>query len=557
LLIFGGQLSTRLRALAGWIGSRLRKHRQEIGVLLALAAVFGLVEKIDPFNIGAASEARSQQVAARIFSPFYAGSGNVVVVLVDDEYLRQRQIGWPMRFAEQGRLLRQMASVGPAVIAVDLVYPHRHGDANSADKDEFRSLLAPLTMTEDPMIQGTPIVFTAMALPGSPGEPLGDFEFCPEHPTVVSTPREIRDPESTPADLLAQIAADKKRFSLGYVRWSGCGDDYPLMLGGRLDAPTPVFATYRAWCASGRALGKCGVDPQKQPDRFLTPVLLRYGAFPPAEQRLVNDESQCQAAAPGAGDGQRWLSAFQQLVLGMFTDLRRDPDPRLNLRCPAVTVIPMSRLQESSRDTWEQLLKGKAVVIGADITGIPDLVATPVHGLVPGAVWHGMALDNLIALGDGYLREAHEPINVYEKIALALLWVVIFPWVLRVLGGEALKPWRARASLALWLVLAVTYAGFGKWEAALLVLLVAVAFDLTSPTSAVLYMLSALFAAVTAVLFLQHGKSVNWLAAFTILGAVIHTIKPYYKESHQKYFPDHDSVLLSLFRRSKPSHSGE
>ena len=69
-------------------------------MLLALAAVFGLVEKIDPFNIGAASEARSQQVAARIFSPFYRASGDVVVVLIDDEYLRQRQIGWPMRFAE-------------------------------------------------------------------------------------------------------------------------------------------------------------------------------------------------------------------------------------------------------------------------------------------------------------------------------------------------------------------------------------------------------------------------------------------------------------------------
>jgi len=89
------------------------------------------------------------------------------------------------------------------------------------------------------------------------------------------------------------------------------------------------------------------------------------------------------------------------------------------------------------------------------------------------------------------------------------------------------------------------------------VVLVAIAFDLTSPTSAVVYMLSALFAAVTAVLFLQHGKSVNWLAAFTILGAVIHTIKPYYKENEQKHFPDRDSVLLSLFRSKPSSHSGE
>ncbi len=48
--------------------------------------------------------------------PYYTPSRDVAVVLVDDDYLKSRGAGWPLRFAEQGRLLRQIASSGPSVI---------------------------------------------------------------------------------------------------------------------------------------------------------------------------------------------------------------------------------------------------------------------------------------------------------------------------------------------------------------------------------------------------------------------------------------------------------
>src|SRR5262245_36510127 len=131
----------------------------------AVALTFLVFLKLDPFGLHSASEVRSQQASLRIVSPFYSPSRQVVVILIDDEALRERQTGWPLRFAEQGRLLRQIASVEPAVVLVDLVYPHRHGDARSSGNDEIEALTKPIAGTR------VPIIFTALAREGGAGSP--------------------------------------------------------------------------------------------------------------------------------------------------------------------------------------------------------------------------------------------------------------------------------------------------------------------------------------------------------------------------------------------------
>ncbi len=81
---------------------------------------FAVIEKLDAFGLHEAMDARSEQATLRIVSPYYTPSRDVAVVLVDDDYLKSRGAGWPLRFAEQGRLLRQIASSGPSVILVGL-----------------------------------------------------------------------------------------------------------------------------------------------------------------------------------------------------------------------------------------------------------------------------------------------------------------------------------------------------------------------------------------------------------------------------------------------------
>jgi hypothetical protein len=70
---------------------------------------------------------------------------------------------------------------------------------------------------------------------------------------------------------------------------------------------------------------------------------------------------------------------------------------------PGEAVLAARSSQQMA--TLGALFKDRAVMIGADIRGAPDLVQSPVHGQIPGVFLHAMALDNLIALGpDGYWR---------------------------------------------------------------------------------------------------------------------------------------------------------
>jgi hypothetical protein len=565
---------TRLRASIAAIAARYRV-RAKVGLWLPAAVVltFVVLKTFDPFGIDSAAGARSEQATLRIVSPYYTPSREVAVVLIDDDYLRSRNVGWPLRFAEQGRILRQLASAGPSVILVDFVYPHRHG-ADKADTDNIQALLDPLLNTEDPLIREVPIVFTAMA---RRAELLPGFSFCAEGQGLrdTSLPLDILETESLPELLRDRMRTDGGgRFRVGFIRWSRCGDDYPLLLGGDPRAPTPVFAAYKAFCESSAHSARCqDSHPTRDPGRYVQPMMVRAGAFPPPEQKFAFSESACQRPMPErreVGRAERFMAAVQQLTLGVFQDLRRAADPQLSLPCPAVAVLPMSRLQDASRIEWEALLKNKAVVLGADISGIPDFVASPVHGQIPGAVWHGMALDNLVSLGGRYFADRYPTVEKYGGLALLLVFAYLFPFVLHVLELKSIKVGRAWVSLTLWLLLALTYWGFGDGIAALTCLAIGIGLDLTSPSTSVVYLLGLAVAAVLSALLLESGiPPGNWLGLVLVAAAFGHTMKAYCRGTKRKSFPSEQSVLRTVFlavsalrnrrtvRASEPPATGE
>lgn len=558
----------RFRASLAGTAARYRASAK-VGLWLpaALVLTFVVLEQFNPFGINSAAGARSEQATLRIVSPYYTPSRDVAVVLIDDDYLRSRNVGWPLRFAEQGRILRQLASAGPSVILVDFVYPHRHGDEEAGmGTDDIQSLLNPIVNTEDPVIREVSVVFTAMAK-GLDALP-GDFSFCAEGLRDTSLPLDILDPQSLPQTLQDRLSSDGGgRFRVGYIRWSRCGDDYPLLLGGDTRAPTPVFAAYKAFCESAGHPARCqDSHPARDPADYVQPMIVRAGAFPPPEQKFAFSESACQRPMPETrevGRSERFLAAVQQLTLGVFQDLRKAADPQLSLPCPAVAVIPMSRLQDASRIEWEALLKNKAVVLGADLSGMPDYIDSPVHGQIPGAVWHGMALDNLVSLGGSYLAERHPKVKEYGGLALLLVFAYLFPYVLHVLELKSMKVGRSWVSFTLWVLLALTYWGFGDGTAAATCLAIGIGLDLTSPSTSVVYLLGLATAAMLSALLLETGVPPgNWLGLVLVAGAFGHTMKAYCRGTRRKPFPSEESVLRTTFhaiaalrnRRTVPSH---
>ena len=549
-------------------------------MLIALAFV-GLLA-VDPLNAGSASKQRSEQAVLRVASPFYAASGEVTVVLIDDAFLSRIGSGWPMAYREQGLLLRRILAHEPAAVFVDLLYRHRHArappvepalpvdaeatpaapasDADSPGSDEPGDLLLPLPGATD---QRIPVLFAALPLePGAEG-PVEDATESPllctrSLPKAGLSDVPLADPGSIEPSLRAPFGLDPKapaspsasgpRPGVAVVSWSGCGSSYPLLLAASRRGATPAMALFDATCRRRPQLPACqfgGKAPLEVAERFVAPMTVRWGAFAPGGQAPFYAAGVCQRMTDAEGRVPvltRVLRSLQQLALGALFDLRDRRDPDLALPCPAVPVLRADAILDGDAAAVDALLRGRAVLLGAQVSGIPDWQPSAVHGRVPGVVLHAMALDNLLVRGHRYLRPLSSEVSQGVELLLAFAAAVLAPWVV------ARKPYfrdatRAAVGLALWATYAAVLGAHGHWWQAAAVLGVAIAFDLIKPTDTFRYALLFLLMALLANLALAFGRTPwNWIGLVVVVLATTETLKAYLKGGPPKRFP-HDASL--------------
>jgi hypothetical protein len=519
---------------------------------LLVAGTYIALLELDPFGLDAASHARSEQATLRIMAPWYESSGKVVAIYVDDDYITERKAGWPLPYVEQGWMMRAILRAEPAVLLIDLVYPHRHGTSDkAATTDQATQLTSQILNTGN-----IPIVFTALAKE----EP---FDFCSDELTPGKDTLSLLDPESLQDDLeteltTRQLNMPNSRVRLGYIRWSGCGDRYPLLLGGNPNTVTPAFAAYVAYCERNPTQASC---PRKRPDRYpaeyLHPMIVQSSAFPPSTLSFAFSADACQAL----GDTEtghvpiwrRLATTVDQLAMGvLFGDPRNDPNNNVSLLCPAVTHVPLSTFVAASAEDRGALLKGKAVVFGAHLAGSRDIVNTPVHGQIPGVVWHAMALDNLLGLGPNYLADRHKSLMKKISAALVLAFAYLFPFVIWVIEHRWAKVTLATLSLGIWLGLAAIYALHHHPGIATVALVMGIALDFTKPKTSASYFLALFGALAGSWLSLQKGwPPGNWFGLLLVIIAFSHTVKPYYLGEERKTFPHKSSILAALYRRLK------
>ena len=552
-------------------------------VLIALGFL-GLLA-VDPLNAGSASKQRSEQAVLRVASPFYAASGEVTVVLIDDAFLRRIGSGWPMAYREQGLLLRRILAHEPAAVFVDLLYRHRHArapmadppmavdaeatpappasDAESPGSDEPGDLLLPLPGATD---QPIPVLFATLpreavaierAPPGAdatespvlctrslPAAGLSDTPIA----DAGSIEPSLHAPFGLDADAPAPPPSSGPRPGVAVVSWSGCGSSYPLLLAASRRGATPAMALFDATCRRRPQLPACqfgGKAPLEVAERFVAPMTVRWGAFAPGVQAPFYAAGVCQRMTDAEGRVPvltRVLRSLQQLALGALFDLRDRRDPDLALPCPAVPVLRADAILDGDAATVDALLRGRAVLLGAQVSGIPDWQPSPVHGRVPGVVLHAMALDNLLVRGDRYLRPLSSKVSQGVVLLLAFTAAVLAPWVVsrKPYFGDAT---RAAAGLALWVSYSAVLGAHGHWSQAAAVLGVAIAFDLIKPTDTFRYALLFVVMAVLANLALAFGRTPwNWIGLVVVVLATTETLKAYLKGGPPKRFP-HDASL--------------
>jgi len=504
---------------------------------LLIALAFFCLLLMDPFGIETASSRRSEQAALRVTAPFYAPTGDVVVVLIDDDFLARAGKGWPLPYADQGRLLRTIFQGEPAVVFLDMLYRQKHTDRPAAGEvpgpaDEPMNLLGPVSSFAD-----TPLVFAAQIRTDLRATDLPTV--CPEEPAAETLALD------EPASLLPEFRSWQEdrpgRARVSLIGWWGCGDRYPLRLGGPGSPPTPAMAMLEAYCRKPDRLQPGCELLRSDGDAFAAPLVVRWGAFPPAQQRQFYSAGVCQPYADEHGGVSAWRAfrtSVTQLLLGIFEDLRDSPRKTLSLPCPAVTVLPASVVRHGDPVEVRELLHDRIVLVGARVTGISDWHQSPVHGQVPGVVLHAAAVDNLLALGNRYARELSP--GATAATALALLAVLAFcvP-VLVILFDEPKRRAVSALGLVCWLGLAgfLSYSGASA-EAVFAAVVVGIAIDLLMPVQTLIYLVVVILLGGGAALLLKFGIAPsNWIGMVLVALAFAATVKQFYRQEELKDFP--------------------
>jgi CHASE2 domain-containing sensor protein len=370
---------------------------------LALAAACLL--SLDPLRIeeATASFARSfvMRLSAALYPSFLDGpkGDDVSVVLIDEDYLAGLNSGWPLGYRKQGDLLARIASYSPQAIFVDIIYERRHEHPGSVQP----SADDPALLSDALLDSETDIFFAAFGRVAADDADSasttrsGDCGLAEEAAATPSRLDAARFRNLVLKEAATQRSGKKGLLDLAFVDWQGCAGAYPLQFASDPALRSPALAMYQSKYP--------GVVPQG-------PLVPRWGAFVPVVQSAFYKAGICQFDARddhvtdrGGIDAfvlrarvlfhQLSLSVLPSRVLG---NSLRDRGPNAALPCPAVNVIPASKMvgRDSGDPDLKNAFEGRFVLLGASQEIAGDMITSPVHGELAGVLLHATALDNLL-----------------------------------------------------------------------------------------------------------------------------------------------------------------
>lgn len=318
-----------------------------IGALLAII--------LDPFGLTTATEEASSRLLNQLLANIYddGAQQRIAVVIIDDDYLRQRGSHWPLPYAEQGKLFRQLLAYRPAAVMVDLMYSYDHAVGRSNDSSQ---LLAN--------------VF--------------------ERYHAASIPLYLANSGVSQSNTLSRFAEASQP---ALVSWSAAPQDYPLAAETEDGwMVTAAFALYRIHCQQHHCQS---LPATAELAAAAPPMALQWGLGQADGQRHVSDTRQCPA------ERNAWTEAATRILQAVFWRFTGPSETR----CPYHLTIPAGALATTvpeERALLKQLLADRLVLVGAAIASAEDLTHSPVHGQLPGVYAHATALDNLIQYGMHY-----------------------------------------------------------------------------------------------------------------------------------------------------------
>lgn len=476
-------------------------HTSALARLARACAVFIAFTVVDPFGLASSTSRASEEFIYRVISLFQPedGATSTAVVLIDDRSAREvnGDAGYPITFRQHAAALRPVMCSGPAALFIDLTFRGVRSDVGSVPDADMTAPIAPLVdvlalrpsaddkycRLPDPKrfhASASPRVFTARieSHPPDPCDPLFGrplAEAC-RVGRVVDRLAEVAKPVTVPEvkpDGSYLLAAPKDNRA------------------GPLEA-SPALAMVLAFCEDARGTPRQNLRGCR--DREALAALLAAGgsdesltlhplwSFYKTEAFIADkaahsaDEAKQDAACSLAQLDRRQrqvgrlsiiASEFWRTLLPFEWDGAQAFGKGLCTPADAFSIIDVRQMAtycgsdpDSCQRRMASFFAGRMVFYGADITGINDLIETPVVGLVPGAAFHATVAENLINLGADYRRSPREYIALgglsfsFSDIADIVIFVLVGLVLTWVSSGLAPQAYGSSRQPHRWLALA-------------------------------------------------------------------------------------------------------
>lgn len=373
-----------------------------VALVISFLMLWGIPKVVPSSDAITHVTARLQSALVGAFYPA-THRDDVTVLLIDDASLTELGQGWPVPYRTHARWLSVLGQVyKPRAIFLDITFTQARDDAT------LPALVQSLCRLRD---RGVPVFLAA--LPGPDGK-------LALRPGLETPPGE--------APCFQLVGVDYEADRIDRLVWS-----YPLWReaegheGGHAGSDAGAHAGSHA----GEGAGKGAAPGGEAGHGAGQPA--RSAALAMAEDagglRLAREEEP-MALVWGVRNGDlpryaEWCRPSSGLAEVLPAPLRAlwQGKEAYQPICPYSRALAMRQLKPSSEAderTLRERLDGRFVLIGTSMAGSNDLVASPVHGPIPGVFLHAMALDNLLTYGTRYKR--------------ALEWELLPPWRLALLG---------------------------------------------------------------------------------------------------------------------------
>ncbi len=335
--------------------------------------------------------------------------GAATVVLLDDSFLRQQDLHWPVPHGTYAHLLRRIAMLQPAAIFLDVVLSDRHSP------DDQRAAL--VSTLENIQSGNGPPVFAAAPNPCAPFPTSPDIHW--EDPQ-----RTLKPGRGVLKDVLPVVRPV-------VIQWWGYGTAYPLVIereqmrlasgqsdddclaarSGETEWPSPALGVYQAYF--DRCLRARHPERTVTSEAFELPMLVRWGASVARPDALAPARG-CVFVDPDTTAERIGWSAWLLARELARSVVRLGTEPKLP--CPYIESLSAAAffpdlsdgtLSPDYREMLRRRIEGRAVFVGASLFGA-DHTESPVNGQVAGVFEHAMAFDNLVQYGERYIRKQRD-----------------------------------------------------------------------------------------------------------------------------------------------------